>query len=296
MSAIRRSPKNKDNPFVMIDRRLLDDTRLTLRAKGLMAYILSRPDNWEVNVQHLIRQAKDGRDAHYAVLRELISLGYCERIITRVDGKISSVDYEIIENPSFLLPEKPEVEPGQLPEKPDTVKPDTEKPDVNNKDFNDTENQENEILSISFDDDDDNEVGPAAGTDKTTVAMATLPTYADISAMTAYIQNIAPQISPLESEMVGDLIDTHGEDHMKQAISRAVCQNVRTLKYVTSIIENAARVGYDFDRGKPNKTGGNQSKNGRSKKRQRDVNPRTYPDASEKDLPVGQLAFDPDTL
>ncbi len=45
--AVFRVIKDKENPYVMLNKYFVYDGRLSLKAKGLMSYFLSRPDNWE---------------------------------------------------------------------------------------------------------------------------------------------------------------------------------------------------------------------------------------------------------
>ncbi len=37
--------KKCQNNFVMMDKTFLEDTRLSFKAKGILAYLLSKPDN-----------------------------------------------------------------------------------------------------------------------------------------------------------------------------------------------------------------------------------------------------------
>ena len=87
--------------YVIISKVPLEDVRLSWKARGLLAYLLSKPDNWSVIVAHLVKQAPDGRAAVMAGLRELESAGYLVRIRTRDDeGRYDGTDSEIHEEPS----------------------------------------------------------------------------------------------------------------------------------------------------------------------------------------------------
>lgn len=135
---IIRTVKNRNNPYVMIDKTCLEDTRLSWKAKGLLAYLLSRPDDWEVRVKDLINRSRDGRDSVYAGLSELEKAGYLERTVIRDDkGRIvkwvSMVYERPIEKPEDPLPENPDVA-NPLPENPDLENPDTGNPDTENPD------------------------------------------------------------------------------------------------------------------------------------------------------------------
>lgn len=74
--AIIRVKKNKDNPYVTINKTALNDNNLSFKAKGIFAYLMSRPDDWKCQVNDLKNHAKDGRDSIYAGLKELREHGY----------------------------------------------------------------------------------------------------------------------------------------------------------------------------------------------------------------------------
>ena len=75
---IVRSPK-PDSGWTMIDNRTLGDTSLSFRARGVLAFILSKPDHWRTSAANLARQAQEGRDAINTALGELEAAGYLER-------------------------------------------------------------------------------------------------------------------------------------------------------------------------------------------------------------------------
>ena len=65
--------------FTIISNMGMDDTRLSLKAKGLLAYLLTKPDNWQVNDRHLSSIGPDGRSAIQAALKELEATRYLVR-------------------------------------------------------------------------------------------------------------------------------------------------------------------------------------------------------------------------
>ncbi len=73
-----RVQKNKKNPYFLIDTTALNDPRLSCKAKGLFAYISSKPDNWCVNYSELVSAGPDGIKAVHSGINELIKAGYLE--------------------------------------------------------------------------------------------------------------------------------------------------------------------------------------------------------------------------
>lgn len=73
MSIIR---VEKNENYSTINNTGLNDCNLSFKAKGILAYLLSKPDNWRCQVNDLTKKSKDGRDSIYAGLRELRENGY----------------------------------------------------------------------------------------------------------------------------------------------------------------------------------------------------------------------------
>ncbi len=100
---VRRCPNN----FVTMDKTFLEDTRLSFKAKGILAYLLSKPDNWKVIVGNLVNSSTDGKKAIYSGLKELKDCGYYKKIPVRDENgrkilRWESTIYEIPELPEIL--------------------------------------------------------------------------------------------------------------------------------------------------------------------------------------------------
>lgn len=72
---IRRAPRPEGN-FTVLHNHVLRDHRLSFKARGLLAYILSMPDNFKFTAELLTRHAPDGRQSVITGLRELRDAGY----------------------------------------------------------------------------------------------------------------------------------------------------------------------------------------------------------------------------
>ena len=63
--------KHRCAPFVVIDRRMLEDERLTWAARGVPGYLLAKPDDWQLRITDLQRRGNLGRDALRRILQHL---------------------------------------------------------------------------------------------------------------------------------------------------------------------------------------------------------------------------------
>lgn len=93
--------KKRENPYAQIDKRPLHDKRLTFKARGILAYLLTKPDDWDVRVSDLIENSPEGREAVQAGLRELKRMGYAVLETTRDNkGRVSGKTWVIMEEPT----------------------------------------------------------------------------------------------------------------------------------------------------------------------------------------------------
>lgn len=72
--------KKRENPFVQIDKKAINDKRLSWKAKGILAYLLSKPDGWRINTEDLYNRSIDGYDSLKNGMKELILAGYMETV------------------------------------------------------------------------------------------------------------------------------------------------------------------------------------------------------------------------
>ena len=98
-NSIIRTVKNKDNPYVMINKQGVQDPNLSWAAKGLLAYLLSLPDDWTIYAKELLKHTSSGETNTYTVIRELLRHGYMEKIEYRYKGKILALNYTVFEVP-----------------------------------------------------------------------------------------------------------------------------------------------------------------------------------------------------
>ncbi|MEW4131920.1 hypothetical protein [Bacillus thuringiensis] len=97
--------------YTVTDNGMHDDKKLTLQAKGLLGIFLSNKDDWKINMKEIITRSKNGRDAHYKVVNELIANEYFARVEIRKDNRyykmlyiFSDIKEDVAHKLSQLLP------------------------------------------------------------------------------------------------------------------------------------------------------------------------------------------------
>jgi hypothetical protein len=89
----------KAGRFKVIDKTCVQDSRLSFAARGLHTLLLTKPDNWQVNVKHLLKQCPPefGEKHVYNCLKELKAYGYMQMKRLGTGGVV----YHIYETPEL---------------------------------------------------------------------------------------------------------------------------------------------------------------------------------------------------
>lgn len=85
--------------WTVISNETLQDERLSYKATGLLAYLLSMPDDWRVNREDLADRKTDGVAAVRSALNELDSAGYLVRRRKRLSNGTFETTLEVHERP-----------------------------------------------------------------------------------------------------------------------------------------------------------------------------------------------------
>lgn len=80
------------NQYTKVSNGLAQHKTLSLKARGLMLYLLSLPESWDINVEHLHKALACGRDAIRSSMGELRDAGYLalETVKDSENGRIVS--------------------------------------------------------------------------------------------------------------------------------------------------------------------------------------------------------------
>jgi predicted DNA-binding transcriptional regulator len=149
MSIVRTM--KRENPFVQLDKEFIGNGRLSLKATGLLTYILSKPDGWQIRMRDIQNRFNDGETSVRSAMNELVKQGYVNRYRDRSEsGTFGDYIYEVYERPEF----NPKRENHVLVDSPKRDFPELDNPeldnqvysnnDFSNKDFSNKKEEEEE--------------------------------------------------------------------------------------------------------------------------------------------------------
>ena len=99
--AVFRVEKTRD--YTVMSNHHLRNTKLSLKAKGLLSLMLSLPENWDYTTKGLSRICKDGIDSINSAVKELETNGYViRRRLRNEKGQLTTTEYTIFEQPQSL--------------------------------------------------------------------------------------------------------------------------------------------------------------------------------------------------
>lgn len=105
---IQRSERGKRMFLVIDNRACVEDQRLSWKARGLLIYLLSKPDHWEVRESQLVAAAPDGLGAVRSGLAELEAVGYLVRRWLRSEEGTFSGRKSVV----YDTPQEEEIQPS----------------------------------------------------------------------------------------------------------------------------------------------------------------------------------------
>jgi len=112
------SPLNNDGklrPYTMVSNQVVQNTNISFKAKGLLTYLLSFPDSWELSPYQIQKVFTLSEKVTENLIKELISAGYIEKSLNNKTKKnqyivhempINSINCDQLRVNSTLVPEK----------------------------------------------------------------------------------------------------------------------------------------------------------------------------------------------
>jgi DnaD/phage-associated family protein len=212
-ATIFRTVKDKNNPYVVVDRRVVDDDKLSFKAKGILLYLLSRPDGWEVNLVDLANRSIDGLASVKSGVRELKDAGYLRHTGIRKDsGQFGTVIWEVHEVPQ--VGNQLTVQPQVGVSSPQVDYPHVDKPHAVNR---------IQVLS--------------------TLSTNDLSINTTTGAIFKVYENNIGLMTPIMADKINDALKTYKEDWIIDALKEAVANGVRKWSYVEAILDRWQKEG-----------------------------------------------------
>lgn len=69
----------KDKNYTVLNNEFLRRKDLSWKSKGILAYVLSLPDDWNINIEEVMKHATEGKSAFRSGWNELRDTGYVKR-------------------------------------------------------------------------------------------------------------------------------------------------------------------------------------------------------------------------
>lgn len=82
--------------FTQVANCVLTDKRLSLRAKGMYAYLFSKPEGWVFHFEAMAEELRESKGLIYSAINELITAGYIERIQENAGGRFGGITYKFL--------------------------------------------------------------------------------------------------------------------------------------------------------------------------------------------------------
>ena len=96
----------KSRNYTVMSNYHLRDKNLSYKAKGLLSFMLSLPEDWDYSINGLVSISKEGVKAIRNILQELQRYGYL--VIEKKQNEIGQFEYE------YLIYEQPDTQKGDM--------------------------------------------------------------------------------------------------------------------------------------------------------------------------------------
>ena len=104
MRKLPKIRKQYQKGFTTLDNTPLNDESVSWKAKGLFAYLWSKPDDWDYRVTEVARHATDGIGSTSTGVNELEQAGYLKRKQKNKNGVFGDSVWTLSEQPIFKNP------------------------------------------------------------------------------------------------------------------------------------------------------------------------------------------------
>ncbi|AUB61928.1 DNA-binding protein [Bacillus cereus] len=221
---IVRVEKNKN--YSVVNNTGLRDERLSWKAKGILAYILTLPDDWIFYREELATHAKDGLDSLRSGMKELKEYGYLQRIPIRNDkNKIVSWETVIHEVPQVepLVGFPPVEEPPM--ENPLVENPPVENPELLNTNIPSTNKLNTNIQNTNYYHDNKEPKSNVLVDEEFKISYN-------------FLKGEGIPLSEIAITELGEFCDSFGSEFIKHAAHKAIDENKPKWNYMKAILKS----------------------------------------------------------
>lgn len=96
MTTIRVAKRRR---FTSVDRDTLNDKTISFKARGVLVWLLDKPDDWTTSQERIEREGIEGREAIASAIKELETAGYIRRTRSRDGHGQWHVEWTVYERP-----------------------------------------------------------------------------------------------------------------------------------------------------------------------------------------------------
>jgi hypothetical protein len=229
--------KAKTTNFTQISNEVLLDERLSFKARGILALLLSRPKNWKIYIDEIIERSDlDGKHSVRTGFKELKTFGYLElvKVWNNETGKFEGTVYKLCLNyqPNF-------------PKTPRLSKKATQKNLIQPKDFPTIEKTDLPKISRTEKPSDDNSDGQKTRTPSNTKHSNTKHSNTKIQQQQTkadddvFLKNLENEKTvsneKVENQTAMDFLPSLEQDEVwkKTFVGRDICKQVGTTEILT---------------------------------------------------------------
>lgn len=211
----------KDANYFAASNEPFNDKRLSWESRGLMGYLLSKPDHWQINMEDLLKQGPAGEHKLRRMMAELRKCGYMNRIRITMPGGVFDWITEVYESPS------------QNP---------------------------NKSASWRFSTSGSSTSGPSTCGKPPDVLSTDKASTDDIDPVAAKLQGEKFRFNPNTGFIISEWKKRHSDQRIIQAIEWSVAHRARNLNYVDQVLLGWETDGYPLSREEQKALRGNQKK------------------------------------
>jgi hypothetical protein len=235
--SIMPETKAKTTNFTQISNEVLLDERLSFKARGILALLLSRPKNWKIYIDEIVERSDlDGKHSVRTGFKELKTFGYLElvKVWNNETGKFEGTVYKLCLNyqPNF-------------PKTPRLSKKATQKNLIQPKDFPTIEKTDLPKISRTEKPSDDNSDGQKTRTPSNTKHSNTKHSNTKIQQQQTkadddvFLKNLENEKTvsneKIENQIATDFLPSLEEDEVwkKTFVGKDICKQVGTTEILT---------------------------------------------------------------